>query len=92
MVCFNFGNVSSNAFGSHPTISQDIAEKDVKETRDVKSKISKITYNGMDYALNQRTNELFNYKDAEQNEFDTSQISAIGKIMGKGKTMKVELL
>ena len=42
LVCFNYGKVLSNAFGSYPTLEHDIAEKDVKDVRQQKVNMVKI--------------------------------------------------
>ena len=91
LVCFSFGNVSSNAFGSYPTLKQDIAEKDVEETREVTSKLIEFTYKGIKYALNERTGDIYDFKDAMEKIKNPESLTAIGKITGKGKSTKVEL-
>jgi len=91
LVCFSFGNVSSNAFGSYPTLKQDIAEKDVEETREVTSKLIEFTYKGIKYALNERTGDIYDFKEAMEKIKNPKSLTAIGKITGKGKSTKVEL-
>ena len=91
LVCFSFGNVSSNAFGSYPTLKQDIAEKDVEETREVTSKLIEFTYKGIKYALNERTGDIYDFKEAMEKIKNPETMSAIGKITGRGKSTKVEL-
>ena len=91
LVCFSFGNVSSNAFGSYPTLKQDIAEKDVEETREVTSKLIEFTYKGIKYALNERTGDIYDFKEAMEKIKNPETMSAIGKITGRGKSTKAEL-
>jgi hypothetical protein len=43
LVCYSFGKVSTNAFGSYPTLEQEVAEKGVQEVRETKVKLVKIT-------------------------------------------------
>ena len=66
--CFDdFGKVASNAFGTHPDLDRDVAEKDVKETKIEKAKLIKFKKDGVDYALNEKTKEVFLYEDYEKN-------------------------
>ena len=87
-MCFSFGNVSSNAFGSYPTLKQDIAEKDVEETREVTSKLIEFTYKGTKYALNERTGDIYDFKEAMEKMKNPESMTSIGKITGKGNKQR----
>lgn len=65
MVCYGYGRVSTNAFGSYPTLEQEMAEKDVTEVRQAKIRMVKIIdpTNKHEYALNPKTKEVFDYAD-----------------------------
>lgn len=68
LVCYSFGKVSTNAFGSYPTLAQEVAEKGVQEVRDTKVKLVKITIPNeagvaKDYAFNRKTKEVFDFAD-----------------------------
>jgi len=91
IVCFDFGKISSNAFGTLPTIKQDISEKDVVEVREVKSKLITIMFKGVKYALNDRTGELFNMDDITDDMDKNAKLTPIGNKIGKGKTAKIEI-
>ena len=64
LVCFNFGSVSTNAFASHPTLTQELADKSVEEIRDVTTRLVKYSHKGTVYALNEKTGALYDYKQA----------------------------
>ena len=61
MVCYGYGKVESNAFGSYPTFEMDREQKvglDVKSTEwDIKS----VTISGTKYALRTDTNGLYEF-------------------------------
>lgn len=95
LVCFNFGTVSTNAFASQPAITQDAASKDVEETQTVKSGIITYPYNGVKYALNERTGELFDLTEMKEllkrTDADINELTAVGKKTTKDKRVNVEL-
>lgn len=95
LVCFNFGAVSTNAFASQPAITQDAASKDVDETQNVKSGIITYSYDGVKYALNERTGELFDLTEMKEllkrTDADINELTAVGKKTTKDKRVNVEL-
>jgi len=61
LVCHGFGKVNSNEFASHPILETDLKEAPVgPEIRVEKFKGKVVTVNGIKYALNPATNELYN--------------------------------
>jgi hypothetical protein len=61
LVCYGFGKVNSNEFASHPILETDLKETTVgPEVRVEKFKGKVVTVNGIKYALNPNTNELYN--------------------------------
>ena len=83
LVCYGFGKVSSNQFGSHPTLEEDIqqpvaeqAMKEVKWTaKRIKDKVSEI-----EYAMNPRTNEVYDLESYERYIDTGSELQLIGNI------------
>jgi hypothetical protein len=64
LICYGFGKVESNDFSSYPTLERDQAEKD--EQKKIVMGAVKITIGELDYALNERTNELYNYESYQR--------------------------
>ena len=65
--CFDhFGQVSTNAFGSNPDLERDIAEKDTKETKKETATIRKFTKDGVEYAINEKTKNIYLYEEYEK--------------------------
>lgn len=61
LVCYGYGKVNSNEFASHPILDTDLKETPVgQEVRIEKFKGKVVTVNGVKYALNPGTNELYN--------------------------------
>ena len=79
VVCYNFGNIKSNDFGSHPIISidQTFKELNVKTIRWV---AQKITYRRKDYALNKETNEIYDMESYNNAVEGTGELIKMGKL------------
>jgi hypothetical protein len=88
MVCYTFGKVKSNAFGSNPDLDQDIAAKDVAEVAAKTLKLSEITVQGKKYAFDKATKELYDYDDYESGEVE----APVGKLVKEGTGFKIELV
>jgi hypothetical protein len=87
MVCYTFGKVKSNAFGSNPDLEKDIAEKDVVEVAAKTLKLSEITLQGKKYAFDKVSKELYDYDDYESGEVG----APIGKLVKEGRGFKIEM-
>jgi len=87
MVCYTFGKVKSNAYGSNPDLEKDIAEKDVVEVAAKTLKLSEITVQGKKYAFDKATKELYDYDDYESGEVE----APIGKLVKEGAGFKIEM-
>ena len=62
LVCYNYGVVTSNEFGSVPSFENDRGKKQAKlNKRVVQWEAEELTYRGKKYAVNRRTNEIFDY-------------------------------
>jgi hypothetical protein len=58
VVCYNFGNIKSNDFGTHPIIGIDKSFKELN-VKTITWVAQKVTYRRKDYALNKETNEIY---------------------------------
>lgn len=83
LACYSFGQVRSNAFGSYPTIKQDVAEKDVQEVSEKKMSFREFMYEGVKYAQNKTNYELYNYNDYLKAKNEGAPLHPIGKVMQK---------
>ena len=62
LVCYNYGVVSSNEFGSVPSFENDRGKKQAKLNKKVVQwEAEELTYRGKKYAVNRTTNEIFDY-------------------------------
>jgi hypothetical protein len=88
-VCYGFGKIQSNQFGSYPSFEKDSEEKEGLDLRAITWRAQKITINGVFYALNPKTNEVYDfesYKRAIDNK--NSDLVLVGNIKD-GKFVKI---
>uniref|UniRef100_A0A6C0DQX9 Helicase C-terminal domain-containing protein n=1 Tax=viral metagenome TaxID=1070528 RepID=A0A6C0DQX9_9ZZZZ len=90
LVCYGYGKVESNQFGSYPSLDKDMGEKSDLNVREVKVKLKKFKLEGQDYAFNPDTTEVFDYESYENALKTGSEMILIGKLVRKGKGFKLE--
>ena len=79
VVCYNFGNIKSNDFGSHPNISIDQTFKELN-VKTITWVAQKITYRRKDYALNKETNEIYDMESYNNAVEGTGELIKMGKL------------
>jgi hypothetical protein len=82
LVCYNFGKITSNQFGSFPSFETDMSEKQDLNVRGVVVKAVKITYKNVDYAYNKDNNEVYDYASYTQAKETGAEPTVVGKIVG----------
>jgi len=92
LVCYGYGKIESNQFGSYPSFDQDRSEKKDLNLKQKLWTARKITYLGNDYALNEGTNELFDYESYRQSVETGADLISVGQLIKTEKGYKVELI
>jgi hypothetical protein len=82
LVCFNYGEVKSNAFGSYPSLEQDLQEKDVQDVREVKMELIVITdpATKKQYAMDKQTKKLYDKDQALRFKETGEELVLIGRL------------
>lgn len=78
LVCYGFGNVKTNSFGSYPTIEEDMEQK--QEVQQEKLKLSTVSIKDKKYAINKATFELYDMEDYESTKQSNRPIYPIGRL------------
>ena len=65
-VCYGFGKIQSNQFGSYPSFEKDRDEKEGLDVRAITWKAVKVTIGGIDYAMNNKTKELYDFESYQR--------------------------
>ncbi len=92
LVCYNFGKVKTNQFGSYPTLEHDFSDTQVNGNKTEKIKLQKGVINGKEYAFNKKTGEVYDlesYNDALEGR---GQLKLVGNMIKRGKQIEVVFL
>jgi hypothetical protein len=81
LVCYNYGKIQSNDFGSHPSIEEDQHMKDELETKKVNIKVAKLTEAGIDYAYDKTKNEIYTMDNYQQAKTINATLVPIGRVI-----------
>ena len=85
LVCYGYGKVSSNQFGSFPSFQRDMIENPEMNVRKTTWKAKIIKEHGVEYVLNVVTKEVYtmeNYKDHQKTGVD---LKIVGYLAKKGE-------
>jgi hypothetical protein len=88
LLCFHYGKVDSNNFGSYPTIEQDIGEKIEENVQHVQQKLKQVTIKGVKHHLDETTMLLYtneNFINAKKG----AELVPIGKLTKEGRGYKI---
>lgn len=93
LVCYDYGVVQSNQFGSVPSFENDKGKKEPKLTKEeLIWEAEEITYRDKKYALNRNTNELFDLDSYLQSQETGAQPILVGNLLKTAKGYTVKLL
>jgi len=91
LVCFGFGKIESNQFSSYPSFENDRSTKEGLDVKTVRWTARRITEDGIDYALNENTMEVYDYESyqrAKELGADLILIGKLEKVKGKYKIIR----
>jgi hypothetical protein len=89
VTCFNYGKVTSNVFGSYPSLFEDEQQKDT--TKKLKLKLKKMTMAGVEYAVNTNTGEVYTMKSYVKLQTHPNEtLDYVGQLVKKGSKFSIE--
>ena len=83
LVCYGFGKIASNDFGTLPTYQEDEYQKDDLNIQTTKLKLRVTTINGKEYAYDHKTALVYDLKDYERAKKTGENLIAIGRVVSK---------
>jgi hypothetical protein len=83
LVCYGFGKVDSNQFISYPVFERDRDDKAGLDVAKIRWKALKITISGIDYALNEHTNELYDFESYQRAARTGVEPILVGRLVNK---------
>ena len=78
LVCYGFGKVSSNNFGSYPVLEVDRSQKPEMNVKEVKQVLVSITVDGIKYAVDKATKVAYDFESYKKAKAKTGQLIAVG--------------
>jgi hypothetical protein len=86
LVCYGYGKVSSNQFGSYPSLEIDQHQKDDINVKQQTVRLIKITVQGKEYAYDQPNNIVYDMDSYKRSKKTGETLVALGKLEKKGRT------
>ena len=80
LVCYGFGKVSSNNFGSYPVFEVDRSQKPEINVKTIKQVLVAITVDGVKYAMDKQTRIVYDLQSYKNAKNKTGELIAIGKL------------
>lgn len=90
LVCYGFGKVVSNDFGSFPSLGEDEQQKDDLNIQKEKLKLRKATINGTDYAYDSKSGIVYDLESYMRSKKTGENLMVIGKVVKRGRNLVVE--
>jgi hypothetical protein len=81
LACFGFGKIESNQFSSYPSFENDRSMKEGLDVETVKWKAREITEDGVKYALNESTMEVYDLESYNKSKEIGTDLVLIGKLV-----------
>ena len=78
LVCYGFGKVSSNNFGSYPILEVDRSQKSEMNVKEVKQVLVGITVNGTKYAMDKLTKIVYDFESYKKAKAKTGELITVG--------------
>jgi hypothetical protein len=85
LVCYGYGKVESNQFGSFPTLEEDVHQKEEINIEKQKLKLVKITVDSVDYALDRNTGIVYDMASYLRSKKTGENLITIGKLVKQGR-------
>jgi hypothetical protein len=78
LVCYGFGKVSSNNFGSYPILEVDRSQKPEMNVKAVKQVLVSITIDGIKYAMDKLTKTVYDFESYLKAKAKSGELIPIG--------------
>lgn len=89
LVCYGYGKIESNQFGSYPSFEKDRDEKEGLDLRVMKWTARMVKLNGKEYAMNENTNELYDLESYNRAIKTGSEPILVGRLVKKGDRYEI---
>jgi len=80
LVCYGFGKVSSNNFGSYPILEVDRSQKPEINVKSVKQVLVGVTIDGVKYAMDKHSKILYDFESYKKAKEKKGELIAVGTL------------
>jgi hypothetical protein len=81
LVCYGYGKVVSNQFGSYPSLQMDEIEGSVKNIQKEQLALRKVVMNGIEYRWDDRTGYMYDTESVNRAKITGEDILCVGKLV-----------
>ena len=85
LICYGYGKVTSNQFGSYPSLEVDKFQKDDINVKKQIVRARKITIQGNDYAYDQNNNIVYDLESYKQSKKTGEPLQELGRLEKQGR-------
>lgn len=85
LICYGYGKVTSNQFGSYPSLEVDRYQKDDINIKKQTIQLRKITIQGIDYAYDEKNNVVYDFESYKQSKKTGETMLELGKLVKQGR-------
>jgi hypothetical protein len=86
LICYGYGKVTSNQFGSYPSLEVDKYQNDDINVKKQNVRLIKVTVQGIDYAYDQTNNVVYDMDSYKRSKTTGENLIALGKLEKKGRS------
>jgi len=90
LVCYGYGRVESNQYSSYPSLEKDKNEKGGLDIKTVNWRGVKVSFQGKDYTMNKKTNELYDYESYQRAVRTGSEPIFVGRLINESGKYRIE--
>lgn len=87
LVCYGFGKVASNNFGSYPVLETDLSEKIEANVKTEKTVLVAVTVDGVKYAMDKKTRTVYDFESYKKAKEKRGELIKVGTLDMRTQTI-----
>jgi hypothetical protein len=87
LVCYGFGKVASNNFGSYPVLETDLSEKTEANVKTEKTVLVAVTVDGVKYAMDKKTRTVYDFESYKKAKEKRGELIKVGTLDMRTQTI-----
>jgi hypothetical protein len=87
LVCYGFGKVASNNFGSYPVLETDLSEKTEANVKTEKTVLVAVAVDGVKYAMDKKTRTVYDFESYKKAKEKRGELIKVGTLDMRTQTI-----